>query len=428
MRTAISRSRVLLPTGVMLVVVAAGGCTRKRPPPPQIARLSDGTLLRLETATYGKRHQFELRAPGLKGLLGAHYVAIDTEPRDSLVVWFSQPGSEFATGWRSVSDAAAAVDEHGCRYDILQAGAGQSSGSGMIGQWQSPQIHRWTLETFPRRRRIVALRFYDRNRDKPVAEFTVPNPTPGPHPTWTAEPYPITKRDGDLAFTLVRLHPDPRPDVRLRLGARASFSITQNGRPTTEWEPVEMTVSDATGNVVTDRIGRSSQPNPLQRTDDLGFLGLCPYEPAWRLHVEFSRTAHSRVAPAQCWTVHGVPVPKPNTITRTTATATRDGATLQLLGIAGAGTVSWSKDSSGSAQQPYVRLRVSSRDARRPTLRAADEKGRQIIVAQTSYAGSPNEQVCQYYLQIPPGAKNLDLTFAVHKSRFAEFVARPSRS
>jgi len=51
----------------------------------------------------------------------------------------------------------------------------------------------------------VILRLFDSDGKGPIAEFTAPNPTPGPHPVWMPEPLPIKKQTGNLTFALTEL-------------------------------------------------------------------------------------------------------------------------------------------------------------------------------------------------------------------------------
>ena len=412
MRKKILYSSILLFIVVIGVVILTRVEVFKRP--SQIHQLPDGTVLKLQAVTYGKQHQFKLKEGSLWNRLD--FSTEETTQNNSLFFWFSRSSVPSGGGLRSLSYDAVMFDEHGCGFDIRQSGSSRSGNSLTV-------VHNWKAETFPRRGQTVVLNFYDGNRDELVAEFTAPNPTPGPHPTWTAEPYPITKREGDLAFTLLELYGG------MALWAKASFSIAQNGSPTIGWEPVEIIVSDATGNTYTIGIGRHFS---YGRDDRISFRGLCPYETAWKLRVEFSRTADSSFSADQLWTVRGVAVPNRDTIIRSSATnrvqvysPTGEGVTLQLLGIAGAGTVSWSEHSSSSRNEPYVRLRVSPGNNLRPTLQATDDIGWEIIVSSTSYYDTPDGRICDFNLEIPPEMKTLDLTFAVHRSRFAEFIAEP---
>src|SRR5207249_9754854 len=90
----------------------------------------------------------------------------------------------------------------------------------------------------------------------PVAEFVVPNPAPGPYPSWTPSPLPAARSMGPLVITLTELATGQEAPRRLPLLDRerswthAAFRVVENGRPTDRWAPVGLTLADATGNVL----------------------------------------------------------------------------------------------------------------------------------------------------------------------------------
>jgi len=57
-------------------------------------------------------------------------------------------------------------------------------------------------KAFPRRGKDVRLRLME--DEKLLAEFKIPNPCPGPHPRWTAQPTPFTVTNAGLEITLER--------------------------------------------------------------------------------------------------------------------------------------------------------------------------------------------------------------------------------
>jgi hypothetical protein len=443
---------ILLLTAALGGLLAARRWVPARSPATWVAQLPDGTILRLEAVTYGKQHDFEPESSlwsSLRRILPIFPGRADFSrgtDRDSLLCWVSRrdraSGKYLNLGsWGQT----VALDEHGCR---IAASEPQVLAGDTCASWcaagkpppLAPPKYRFIvglaeLQPFPRRRRAFKLRFDDVN-GRPLAEFTVPNPAPGPHPRWTPSPLPITKRDGDLSVTLTRL-------VR---GEEAwmnpTFLFRQNGKLTSEWETGEVTFSDATGN-----------------SAERWRCTLCPYEPAWKLQTKLFRTARARFAPNELWTVRGVPVPKPGTASRLSGTGTLGGTTLDLLAIAAAGTVSYSNGvptaqaSPGPGQLagtrggsmssssttvngvtreqltvtmglPHVAVAVPGITAdHRLTLRAVDDRGRQII--SESGQGSFNKLFLS--LDIPPGSKSLDLTFAIHTCRRVEFVVKPPR-
>jgi len=67
-------------------------------------------------------------------------------------------------------------------------------------------ISSWSFPSYPRRGKVLKFRIYVRNSSDQwdtLAEFKMPNPTPGPHPVWKAMDVPVTRSNGDLEVTLV---------------------------------------------------------------------------------------------------------------------------------------------------------------------------------------------------------------------------------
>ena len=56
----------------------------------------------------------------------------------------------------------------------------------------------------------------------------------------------------------------------------------------------------------------------------------------------------------------------------------------------------------------------------RATLQVTDEKGNEVRVDSVQYSDTPDtdECLCDFWLTIPATAESLNLTFAVHRSRF----------
>lgn len=262
----------------------------------------------------------------------------------------------------------------------------------------------------------------------PAAEFTIGNPDPGPHPTWQPHSLPIQTRQGDVAFTLTRFRTSvgeaggPNPPSEVEAWTEATFQVTEKGKPTTAWEPADVVISDATGNTWKPQVCLHEWKNGAAR---LFFRGaLWQGEPAWKLRVEFVPAAMGN--PSALWTVRGAPVPAAGVFARSTAQTVRNGVTLRLLGISGEESraimpvgVQFSPDT----PQVHVRLSPPPSGMRLRLARATDEQGRPSALSrpQGGFIG-----LYSFRLLPPPGAKTLDLSFAIHRqSRSAEFVAAP---
>jgi tetratricopeptide (TPR) repeat protein len=396
-------------------------------------KLSDGTTLALETVTYGKKHEFGNVYFRFPVPFPVREVYSASTENDGIVVWLTRrdPGSgKYSSdfNWLALWEA---VDEHGCRFGG-SGGPGTSSSSNF-------SVGRVTLEAFPRRKEKFKLRFYDRN-GKVAATFDVPVPLParGPFPMWTTEDLPITKSNGDLSVKLTEMrasaYESSHNNVKFEtLQVNPTFRVAQNGKPTQAWDASGTEISDATGN--------------LSRYSGDGF---CPYEPALKLRVTFFRNARAQFAPDEIWTVRNVPVQKPNTAKRLSGSRTVQGATLELLAIGGKGQVSYShsapKQGSGShtygggsftidgrtsngvttntvkGTLPHVSARVTGLVEQRLTLQVKDDRRRDVEVDPASPIVGDDHF---WFLKIPPDAKTLNLTFAVHKGRAFEFVVKP---
>lgn len=219
--------------------------------------------------SYGNRHRLleqrlwqKLLEPLLPPRLQGREVAAVGTPANRLVIWFLPVGGPL--GWHRPRWLEA-LDEHGCCMGRgVECGFPASMGSYRVG----------TLEAFPRRAGRFYLRIYERGAAAQAAEFTVANPAPGPYPSWKPDPFPIEKRQGDLAVRLMALatgltreslrqsrsagrlderHTSADVTGRDRLWALATFRAAENGAPTDRWQVASIVISDATGNTASYR-------------------------------------------------------------------------------------------------------------------------------------------------------------------------------
>jgi hypothetical protein len=445
-------------TAFLLMLI---GWLLQESPPLQVRRLPDGTVLRLEAVTRGPQQRFvrgrnwqrllvPLLPPSLQPMPGVSiYTYRPISPKNSspLVFWISRSAKSSPN--RYWWPRAVAFEEHGCEFNARRFPLEFSPPFG-------DTVQGWALPAFPRRGARVGLRLTDFDRSHTAVEFMVPNPTPGPYPTWSAAPPPITRRDGDLTFTLTRFltghaAPDRAPALlRERPWTHVTVRIRDNGGRTGKWEPVGITLSDATGNIV---LPWMIAPGWMyyQADDEAHFAfpsNLSADESAWKLRLEFAPT--SGYAPADLWTVRRVALPRSWGEERTTTVvATRHGASLNLR-------LQISRHPSLKGQL-FVKVRVSPcvSGLRIGLLRATDAQGRPL--ARVSVQGvsqrflnsredtsedrldvvKPSGTVSSgdgyrsteggYQLKAPTNLKGLNLTFAVPKSRFVEFVAQPTR-
>jgi hypothetical protein len=420
-------------------------------PARQVRRLPDGSVLALEAVTYGKQHQFEpglFRLSWLEDLLplpelkDRFLVYRLTAKRDSLVFWTVR---RRATPALSMGNASCwTFDEHGCRFPVDLDRSLMTTSTGTPAHSQM-EVEAWPLTAFPRRGRTVGLLLQiDGVGRTAEARFTAPNPNPGPYPNWTPQLVPLTKRHGDLAFTMAEFTTPAKPGDSAgsarteKAYTRVVFRVSQKGRPAKGWDVRydRLTYSDAAGNTYTPRI-RSTKWNHGEWALEL-HDNFCPNETAWKLRAEFERlfwfpesftSAERRATFAlqELWTVRGLRVPKRGMIARSGASATRHGVKVRLTGIVGSGL----KQPGEDPRYPHVRGEVSaaSKDARLTLVQVTDDRGRAVGTPQgVQYRGIGEAMTGQFSwaLDIPPGARTLNLILAVHKPLSFEFLVKPS--
>lgn len=294
------------------------------------------------------------------------------------------------------------------------------------------RVDAWVPQAFPRRGKTLGLRYFDRKGDgwQPVAEFVVPNPMPGKYPIWTAETMPSVKNDGDLSVMLESLKSGLSKVDNTRAAGSNEIAITeavlrstQQGKATNAWRPVAVEIQDATGN--------HWKPYPhvvsVERDGDkdhFSFNGaLWPGEAAWKMKFEFSRVAD--FSPEETCTFNGILVPGATQVIDLGNTANIGNTRLTLKAISGTkaeqpGNLKWStvKDRVNIS----VALDPVTPGQRLTLLKVTDENGDDVRFSRDDDWGSP-ERIC--VLRVPEGAKQLSLTFALHKSRYVEFLAKP---
>ncbi|HTE20475.1 MAG TPA: hypothetical protein VK689_19080 [Armatimonadota bacterium] len=428
------RLLILLSTLLLILALGAGVWLLLADPNAQRQRLADGTILKLEGVTYGRQHALSVGAPWQKLLspvLPARFqprlVPGRTFGEDRIVCWFSESPSYNERARRPGFDWMAyhmsqpapwpeLLDDHGSRMGRAEPGVELSGPA---------PFQTIALTSYPRRGRSIRLRYYNPQGRTPVAEFVIPNPDPGPHPVWNAEPLPATRSSGALKFTLQELRRDLK---RRRLGPEfASFRVSQNGRPTWDWEPVELTLADATGNSLV-TLGSRSERNG--ETLVLRWYGALPSgEAAWKLRVTFFPTPRAPAPPGATWTLQGIPAPKKDGVTVLQKAAVIQGVRLTIIGLARAGKPWWPgepKPKGGDSATPEVRvIATGRRKDQRVTLLASDEQGRTFAGYDSHGWADPKQQQFRYYLNLPPDSRKLTLRFVVSTGRTVEFLAKP---
>ena len=387
---------------------------------PQTVTLEDGTKLKLVAVTYGK-HQ---SSPGAR----YRFSEYDTT-NDTLFVWIEQKhkGNDWPNYqlWAYDKSATACVGAFSRNSHQIRPGVE------MVGI---------PLDAFPRRDGKFYLRVQEWGRQnirQTVKNgFVISNPARGHFPNWSPDSLPNTQEDGDLSVTLNRLEfgaktPYTRnlkkPSDPMNKGVLAAFQIQQNGQTATNWQPAQVITSDATGNHI---FGWCNSHWTNDEEVTLYQYGLWPDEPAWKMRFEFSRT--SGFHNDELWTVQNVPLEpgrqqdfwnfvRRDQTNSAFAETTLNGFHLKLF------------PAIKFTDQPNIRGAIEGGltvqtdlplDGMRLTLiEATDEQGHEIKPMTMGWGGT----FYRFSLQELGNARSLNLTLALHRSRFVEFTAKPTK-
>jgi hypothetical protein len=261
---------------------------------------------------------------------------------------------------------------------------------------------------------------------------------------WTAEPLPATKEDDDLSVTLTKLvfgadtsynRDQDNADDAANKGVQAVLQVQRNGKPATNWQPVSVETTDATGNSVGGFC--NTQQNGDECTTTYQW-GLWADEPAWKVKFEFSQ--QSDFAGNELWTVQNIPVqpgrqqdyynyPRAGRASAVVAEADLNGVHLKILPA---------KQFTDAGQNNYMQgglmIQADSAlpDGMRMTLVSltdgqTNDVGYFDNGTMKSTTGAATVTTYRYGLRDLAGTTNLNLTIALHKSRFVEFTAKPAK-
>jgi hypothetical protein len=287
------------------------------------------------------------------------------------------------------------------------------------------------IPVFPRRGKELHLHFMDAGEgNKSLADFTIPNPCPGPHPRWTAQAMPVSFEEKRLKFTLEKFSAD-----RSRARTVCDFRVHENGQDTLNWRPVALELSDATGNHWRPWLdSRLASVNGVEVV--VGFFGaLWTGEGAWKMRAEFKRSGG--FPEEERLRVEHIPLPEPEQILEPHLVSDLNGARVEVSKVLG-------------SQADYNQLRrlnverkagwltivlngkIRSLGRRLVFLEAKDEQNRPVESERfgEEFDVPPGRSPGPYLLnlKVPSSARELNLSLAVTQSRFAEFLAKPEQT
>jgi RNA polymerase sigma factor (sigma-70 family) len=343
---------------------------------------------------------------------------------------FSWPVETDVVGMR-----VATSDEEGNEFDpVVQTLGGVEANEGRA-YWVGE------MQAFPRRGKNVRLRLL--NNGIQFAELTIPNPAPGPHPEWTAQPLPVHQQDGDLEVTLTdfrSLHPGPTNGVDAR--TECVFNFRENNRETMGWAPASFELSDATGNHWRPSRSENSpykarMENGSVRTEFLG--ALWPGEAAWKIRGEFKRV--SDFPENETLKLLHIRIPDAQEISEPQTQYDWNGALVQIVGVVGTNVTHEAllgthkqllsnTERSRGCVTIAIAGEILSRNRRLTFISATDEQGRAVQLKAFEEPGTIKDTRLLPYsivLQAPEGAHELNLLVGVSKNRVFEFVGKPQQ-
>lgn len=374
-------------------------------------RLPDGTRLTFVGTTYGTNHPSPLKHFWERWPLPTamtRWLPTEGWSQDwpsqgpALLLWFRAdrvPLPEFSYRWDLLDESGLAVAD----FNALQLAA--TNGANGL---------RLDYGAFPRHGRKLRLvgHQYVRESDayRPMLELELPNPRPAGTHDGPVPALPLTARDGALEFTLVAFETGLERNCGFQHwpakpgsdpAARLDFLAASNGVPNRDWFPLNVRIADLEGHALKgypiDWLG--SQNGWVLKVQPAPWAG----QP-WRLRVEFSR--NNEFAPEELVTFRGLQVAGPNggAVDQRGRVGERE-LELRFLRYDKPRDWEWKADARLVRRESGVSLTL---------VEARDQRGRKLW-------RHPRHLTFRAW----PDSETVDLTFAVHASRFAEFVAEP---
>ena len=418
-----------------------------QPKSPAIV-LPDGSRLTFLKVTHGTNHVYRLGNhwqdflyPVLPVQLRAKFpprlMAFESSNRDSVMVWFRRDGKpSLAVGETKVYLSVA--DEHGLESPLqLMAHTTRTTGSLTTAtNATGTQFSGWELAGYPKRSRQFRVIVYHPADTKlsRVGEFRISNPARRKFPEWTAEALPATRQTNGLDVTLIKLETGlsgvmsgAGVGIPARVFSRATFQFNEGGVGTEGWAVTRILARSATGETRTGNDQTAQWSEGKYNADMWG--GLWLEEPAWKLDVDLARTTSF---PAEdLWSIKGVRVPQPGEMVEHRGETNLHSVKLEFLGVSGLKNFPATQVTPLYAvvhvrtQYPLDRLRVMLVEVRDDRGRTAWPRGLTNTIGTGAGGNTPKESLTGFRVEIPEGAKSLDITLAATPIRHVEFLAKP---
>ena len=403
---------------------------------PQVIQLNDGTKLTFLGVTRGKRHV----APQYENLARGNWI---NTPSDATVVWIEvahtskqRPSYELLVSNKALT---------GCVPTEQRTWSHVKNGLGVQG---------FVLNAFPRWNKETVLRVRPYHGTIVPGQFVFANVAPQATADWTAEPLPLTKSVGDLQVTITNLRSGamlpywrgraaPENDPANHV-VRVAFGARQNDQSATNWHAWLVHTADSAGNQVRsaisdyprDGIYEPPQPGkPYTPQMDGHFFapGLWSDHSPWKVRIEFTR--NSGFSDEETLTLTNLPVRAgtqqesdeqwgwdENNTNFTFTPATVNGMHVKVLEPLRVPD----RINGGYVIRiiVYTDLPYPIEEMRLTVLAATDEQGHALA---TLFTPATAGHHFSFSFERVPEIKKLNLKCALHKSRFVEFTAQPTK-
>ena len=424
---------------VLILGIAAGAFWWLRK--PQIITFDSGDKLTLLAVDYGKKHT----PPGTKpttnttarvrGRAGGPF----TTPTDTLVLWVKQEHDPQQYAYFQYY-----------LYDESGTACAQAYGGGG-GNNQASEVVNIQFPAFPRRHGKLIVRVQEQSnggQEMSAQKFVIRNPARKSYPIWTAEPLPATKEDDDFSVTLTKLvsgvampyqREQDDADDAANKGVQLTFHAQRGGNDVTNWEPVSVETTDATGNQMNGGVAKNEW---LGNEDTAVYqYGLWPDEAAWKLRVEFSK--QSGFDDSEIWTMKNIPLvagrqmdfwnfynrraAQTNAANKVFAETDLKGVHLKIFPA-----TQFTDMNMGNGQMSgglHIQATPSLPSGMRLTfVSLTDDQGQDIQNYNSGSSGNGKSMTYGYQLQNIAGVTNINVTIALHQSHFIEFTAKPEKA
>jgi hypothetical protein len=386
--------------------------------------LSNGTVVTLRAATFGTNHTFSSIGRWRKFVpkVFARWLNMPpamtsfTTESPSLVLWFERAGlgggpQNYTCGLVHADGMETAFQggRHYASYSPTNSIEGISS-------------------TYPQREPVLRIRFYEQknyNTLLPLGEFTVRNPRISHAPKKPAPPLPQTVHDGDLEVTLVSLESGGnrgRWDNTniIDQWTTARFNVLEGGRPSTNWTVQRMEATDSTGSKLVSQSWTGMTEKELEKWQCQPVLW--PSE-TYKLRFEFSRKDWAPFDTNELWTIRGVAVPTNGSFNLVNTQMNLRGFKVLFHGVTTPGASQpWNEMMGGSSSLGFS-ISPEPKDHRFTLVSVMDDKGK----VDTTGSGYSNTN-WGFGLKLTGESRSIDVTVALHRSRYVDFVAQPMRA